>query len=61
MANDPRQRPWRRAEIEAKVEHGLRDGMAHPREVPETPTRRDGVTAAEGEAAADHPRALQRV
>ena len=33
MANEPNREPWSREQIAAKVEHGLRDGMATPRQI----------------------------
>ena len=33
MANEPEREPWTREQIAAKAEHGLRDGMAKPREI----------------------------
>ena len=36
MANDPNRKPWTREQIAAKVAHGLRDGMAQPREIAST-------------------------
>ncbi len=33
MANEPDREPWNERQIRAKVEHGLRDGMARPRQI----------------------------
>ena len=33
MANEPDREPWNEQQVRAKVEHGLRDGMAKPRQI----------------------------
>ena len=47
MANVPDREPWTREQIAAKVEHGLRDGMATPRQVTEKQESETEVTPRE--------------
>ena len=44
MANEPDREPWSREQIAAKVKHGLRDGMATPRQVADKTETTETIT-----------------